>query len=280
MAGPSAADDDPFADHREWQRLSKLEFRISFGDAGNYDFKAAGEGSTAHGLTAHNTANASRLEIKDGALTIEVPTPDELRDSGRTAEWTGRARSAPYLEVMSRYSPPEDVWGDSYSQLRCLLAIKDDCDEAVIMFADALGAPGDGNSQVFTASRWNRPGEAAAAEAVIKSLYAAQRQVGVAESSELLGAQGGSNPPFTSASASMVGTKFSLEVVRTGKPTIVVSGTADELACWKDYGVERGHYLRICLGAKRSANSQRARLTVSTIDVNGIWNPPWLQEHQ
>lgn len=270
--------EDPFAEHREWQRLSKLELVIRFADAGDFDFKAAGEGSTAHELTAHNVANASRLEIKGGALIIEVPSPDELRNTGRTAEWTNRARSALYLEVAARYSPPENVWGDAYSQLRCLLSVKDDCDEALIVFADALGTPGDGNSQVFTASWWNRS-EAAAAEVTIKSLYAAQRQVGVAQSSELFGAEGGSNPPFTSVSASMVGTKFSVDVARTGKPNLVLHGTADELACWKDYGVERSHYLRICLGAKRSANSQRARLALSTIEIAGLWNPPWLQGH-
>lgn len=272
----SEPEEDPFAEHREWQRLSKLELAIRFANVGDFDFKAAGEASTAHGLTAHNVANAAQLEIKSGAIIIEVPSPDELRDSGRTAEWTNRTRSAPYLEIASRYSPPADVWGDAYNQLRCLLSVKDDCDEAFIVFADALGTPGDGNSQVFMASRWNRP-EAAATEAAIRSVYAAQRQIGVAQSSELLGAQGGSNPPLTNVNASMAGSKFSVILTRVGKPDLVLSGSADELACWKDYGVERGKYLRICFGAKRSANSQRARLVLSAVEVAGMWNPPWLQ---
>src|SRR4051812_47199361 len=180
MPEPSPESEDPFAEHREWQRLSKLRYLTNYADIGNYDYKAAGEGSNAHGLTAHNVVNASRLEIKDGLLVIEIPSPDELRDSDRTADWTHQARSAPYLEFAPRYSPPEDVWGDQYSELRCLISVKDDCDEALIVFADSLGAPGDGNSQVFTASRWNRP-EAAAAEATINSLYAAQRHVSVAQ---------------------------------------------------------------------------------------------------
>jgi hypothetical protein len=75
----------------------------------------------------------------------------------------------------------------------------------------------------------------------------------------------------------MKGETFAIEASRNGKPNLSVSGVSTELACWKEYGVEREHFLRICVGAKRSANSQRASLTVAEIQVTGLWNPPWLE---
>jgi len=120
-----------------------VKVSIRFRDCPDYDFKAAGEGSTKCGITAYNLKFASRFEIKSGKLIIEVP-----KDSG----WLQRntKRNAPYGVVDTRLPVAEgEVAGFKADGILNIAAVSTGESSPFIIFSDSVGVPGDGNSQVF-----------------------------------------------------------------------------------------------------------------------------------
>ena len=49
MSDPVSEIADPLAEYREWQKQSKLDFRLNFDAAESFEFKAAGKGLASTG---------------------------------------------------------------------------------------------------------------------------------------------------------------------------------------------------------------------------------------
>jgi hypothetical protein len=282
---------DPLKDYREAARLSEWKEAIDFSKLEDFDFKAAGEGTSRFGITARNVKNAKEFRVYKGALVITADEPHydvsgRRKEDDTFARWEPSDRSAPYAEINARYkwkrSFPSGIFYDAlYHNVTVQIELTA-CDEALVILADSQGVPGDGNSQVFRASRWHRV-EGGNTSLHIFNLYAEKRGYGIDDQSRFQ-QPGQATPEFSQIKIEAVsepaGTRFGMEVFSEGKTLLKGGGISKGLAFWDDYGIAREPELRICVGTTESPNPQTATVSIKKIEANGKWDPPFLKKRQ
>jgi len=249
-------------------------------------WESRGEGTSRSGITARNVTNAKEFRIHKGALIRVADEPhfdsiEKRKKDDTFARWPPSDRSAPYVAINARYqwkrSFPSGVsYGVPYHNVTVPIDFTA-CDQALVIRADCHSLPEEGNSQVFRASRWNW-GYAGNTTLDIFSLYAEKRILLIVVDSKFP-LEGQATPRFSQSKIEAVrerdGTRFGMEAFSEGKSFMKCAGVSKELAFGDDYGIPRAPRLRICLCVTESPNRLTSTVSITRIEANGKWDPPY-----